>query len=72
MRRKGTNTPAISEAEQLKAIMEEVSPREPHIRIYRVNPDTKKHKFPGTAGVDGFPWTTTSRPTPLNLTSKDL
>jgi len=54
MRHKVPQTPAMSELEQLKAIMEEVSPREPHIRIYRVIPETKKHKFLGTAGVNGF------------------
>lgn len=54
MRRKGRDIPKVSETDLLNEFMEDIAPREPRIRIYRVNSETKKHTFLGTAAVEGF------------------
>jgi hypothetical protein len=44
----------MTEDEQLTELMEFISPRNPYIRVYRVDPHTKRHTYLGNLDADGF------------------
>jgi hypothetical protein len=46
--------PQAVEDKQLNAFLDEFSPRQPMIRIYRVEADGKKHTYLGASDLDCF------------------
>ena len=54
LRRNHQKTKAKSEDEQLNKFLDDLWPREPRIRIYRIDEHTKKQTPLGSAHIDGF------------------
>jgi hypothetical protein len=51
---KGRKSTATTEEQQMHEFMDDIAPRSPTLRIYRIDADGKKHEFLGCAQLEEF------------------